>query len=201
MIRTIGNTGQWHADKGDYTHRLNYALNESSIVFDLGGHKGWFTEQINNKYESKIFCFEPVKDFAREIDAKFKDFSNIKTFPLAVSNKNGKDVIYYNNDSSSTHVKTNNALDIDCITLDKIMLDNNINEIDLIKINIEGEEYSLLEYMIKNNLIERCVNIQVQFHVIVENYEMRYDYIKHELEKTHHLTYKYPFVWENWEKN
>jgi len=200
-MRTIGNTGQWHADKGDYTHRLNYELDKDSIVFDLGGHLGWFTEQINNKFGSKIFCFEPVKEFASQIESKFKNFDNIKTFPLAISNKNGKDVIYYNNDSSSIHVKTDKFFEIDCITLDKIMADNHINKIDLIKINIEGEEYSLLEYMIKNNLIKTCDNIQVQFHVIVDNYEIRYDYIRYELEKTHHLTYNYPFVWENWRKN
>lgn len=201
MNRTIGNSGQWHADNGDYTHRLNYNLNDDSIVLDLGGYEGWFSEQINRKYGSKIFCFEPIKKFASQIDDKFKKFNNIKTFQLAISDKNGKDVIYYNDNSSSTHVKTGTKFEINCITLDKIMTDNDINKIDLIKINIEGEEYSLLEYMIKNNLIEKCVNIQVQFHIIVDNYQIRYDYIKYELEKTHHLTYKYPFVWENWEKN
>jgi len=200
MIRTIGNSEKWHADNGDFTHRLNYNLNQDSIVLDLGGHEGWFTEQINNKYKSKIFCFEPIKKFASQIELKFLNFNNIKIFPLAVSNKNGKDIIYYNDNSSSTHVITKDKIEIDCITLDKIMVENNIDFIDLIKINIEGDEYSLLEYMIKNNLINMCNNIQVQFHVIIENYKMRYDYIRYELEKTHHLTYEYPFVWENWEK-
>lgn len=201
MIRTIGDSGQWHADNGDYTHRLNYNLNKDSVVLDLGGYVGWFTEQINNKFGSKIFCFEPIKKFALQIEHQFSEFNNVKVFSLAVSDKNGKNIIFYNNNSSSTLIKTNEILEIDCITLDKIMVDNSIDNIDLIKINIEGEEYSLLEYMIINNLIEKCVNIQVQFHVIVENYEMRYDYIRYMLEKTHHLTYKYPFVWENWEKN
>jgi FkbM family methyltransferase len=200
MTRTIGDTSKWHADKGDLTHRLNYNLTKNSIVLDLGGYEGWFTEQINVKYGSKLFCFEPIKEYALLIDMKFKKFNNIKVFPFAVSNKNGKDIIYFNENSSSTHVITEKSQEIECMTLSKIMEDNNINNIDLIKINIEGEEYSLLEDMITNNLHKKCNNIQVQFHVIVDNYEMRYDYIKYELEKTHRLTYNYPFVWENWEK-
>lgn len=197
-MKVLGNTEQWRADNGDNTHRLNYNLNENSIVFDVGGYEGWFTEQINNKYGSKIFCYEPLLDYSLLIKNKFISFNNIFIFPLAISDKNGKDIIYFSDNASSTHIKTNKSFEIDCITLDKAMLDNNINHIDLIKINIEGDEYLLLEHMIKNNLIKKCDNIQVQFHKIVDNYEMRYNYIKYELEKTHHLTYYYPFVWENW---
>jgi len=191
---------KWFNDNGDYTFRLNYDLNGNSIVFDVGGYVGWFTEQINNKYNSKIFCFEPIDIHLSIIQNKFNNFENIKIIPFAISNKNGKDIIYYNDDESSTHIIIGEQHEIDCITLDKAMLDNNINHIDLIKINIEGDEYQLLEYMIKNNLIDKCENIQVQFHNFIDNYEMRYYNIRYELEKTHYLTYYYPFIWENWKK-
>jgi len=191
---------KWFKDNGDYTHRLNYNLNKDSVVFDLGGYEGWFSDQINNKFGSRIFCFEPIKHYATVIQEKFINFKNISVLPIAISTKNGKDIISVDGDTSSMHIKTGKLIEIDCNTLDKIMQDYNINYIDLIKINIEGEEYSLLKYMLKNNLIIKCNNIQVQFHK-VENYESEYKYIKTELEKTHHLTYNYPFVFENWEKN
>jgi len=197
----MGSYDQWFENEGDYTHRLNYNLNEQSIVFDLGGYQGWFTDQINKKYKSKIFCFEPLKKYSDLIESKFDDFNNVLVFNLAVSNKNGKNIIYVDNDASSIHVKKSESEDIDCITLDKIMIDLNINRIDLIKINIEGDEYPLLEYMIDKNIIEKCDNIQVQFHITTENYNTRYENIKKELEKSHHLTYRYPFIWENWKKN
>jgi FkbM family methyltransferase len=195
------NIEQWFKDNGDYTLRLNYDLNKNSVVFDIGGYEGWFTEQINNKYGSKIYCFEPLPKFATLIQTKFSGFNNILVFPLAISDKNEKETIYFKNDGTSTQVITNEAFVIDSITLDKVMTDNNITNISLIKINIEGDEYRLLEHMIKNNLIEKCDNIQVQFHDFIEHYDLRYGYIKYELEKTHHLTYQYPFVWENWEIN
>jgi hypothetical protein len=41
--------------------------------------------------------------------------------------------------------------------------------------------------------------IQVQFH-LVEGYQQMYEAIGNELNKTHCLTYRYPFVWENWRR-
>lgn len=199
MTRTIGYSGQWFKDNGDFTHRLNYDLNENSIIFDLGGHVGWFTEQMNEKYGSKIFCFEPIISFYEEINRKFGGLDNIKIFPLAISDVTGKETIYFDENASSLFVPTTKPIEINCVTLNSIFDEYNIKDIDLIKINIEGAEYSLLESMIRDGLISKCKNIQVQFHIIVENYEVRYEQIKKELEKTHKLTYKYPFVWENWE--
>ena len=65
--------------------------------------------------------------------------------------------------------------------------------IDLLKINIEGMEYELLERIVPNNI----KNIQVQFHKIGENYEERYQKIREKLLQTHELTYDFPFVWQN----
>jgi FkbM family methyltransferase len=201
MSGILGNLTDWVNVKGDDTLRLEYELNKNSIVLDLGGHEGWFTDNINKKYGSRIYYFEPVGQFYTFAKRRFTGLDNISVFPLGISDKNGTVIIYFNEYASSMYDKTNFMFNIDCITLDKIMLDNNINYIDLIKFNIEGEEYAVLEYMIKNNLIEKCDNIQVQFHKNVNNFQTRYDNIKCELEKTHHLTYYYPFVWENWKKN
>jgi len=197
----MNNIDKWFEDNGDYTHRLNYDLTKNSIVFDIGGYEGWFTEQINNKFGSIIYCFEPLKDYSLLIKNKFDKFDNIFVFSLAISNENKKEIIYLNKDGSSIHTKRGLPIEIECITLDNVMKDNNINHIDLLKINIEGEEYPLLNHMIKNNLIEKCDNIQVQFHNFIDNYQILYNNIKEELEKTHHLTYNYPFIWENWKKN
>lgn len=193
-------TQNWFNDKGDYTHRLNYNLNKDSVVFDLGGYKGWFTDQMDNKFKCKIFCFEPVPEFANNISKLFWYTENVKVYNYGISNENKKETISVQEDATSLHLKGFNNVEIECITLDKAMTDNKVEFIDLLKINIEGEEYPLLEYMIENGLTVKCQNIQVQFHEFINGYAERYDKIKTELEKTHKLTYRYPFVWENWEK-
>ena len=53
--------------------------------------------------------------------------------------------------------------------------------------------------MILNGLIHKFKNIQVQFHLGVENDRERRDEIhKGFLENGFHLKYNYPFVWECW---
>jgi hypothetical protein len=69
----------------------------------------------------------------------------------------------------------------------------------LIKINVEGAEYPILKNLIDNGDITKIKNLQIQFHLFdgVENSE--YDTIVNELSKTHKLSWRFPFVWENWE--
>jgi hypothetical protein len=69
--------------------------------------------------------------------------------------------------------------------------------VDLIKLNIEGMEYEVLERAIKLGLHKKMRNIQVQFHRTAINYQERYENIHQELLKTHELTYDFPFVWQN----
>ena len=75
-----------------------------------------------------------------------------------------------------------------------------INKIALIKINIEGGEYKLLDRLIETNLIEKIENIQVQFHDIEPDSSLKMEKIQEKLRKTHEPTYQYKFVWENWRK-
>ena len=60
------------AEKGDDTLRLNYNLDKDSIVIDAGGYKGWFAENIYNKYKCNVYVFEPVKEYYDLIVNKFK---------------------------------------------------------------------------------------------------------------------------------
>jgi hypothetical protein len=82
------------------------------------------------------------------------------------------------------------------------MLNENIEFVVLLKMNIEGGEYDLLEYIINNNMITKFKNIQVQFHEnAFDGWEEKYNFIINNLQKTHHLTYHFEFKFENWEIN
>jgi hypothetical protein len=55
--------------------------------------------------------------------------------------------------------------------------------------------------MLDTGITAKCRDIQVQFHDFVPDAEIRRDEIRRALSATHHLTYDYPFVWENWRIN
>jgi hypothetical protein len=71
--------------------------------------------------------------------------------------------------------------------------------IDLMKINIEGGEYDLLERLIETNMISRIKNIQVQFHDVAPDSLSRMLAIQTSLLKTHSNIFNYKFVWDSYE--
>lgn len=191
----------WKKEKGDYTYRLDYKLNEKSIVFDVGGYKGWFTQQIHSKYKCNVYIFEPVLEYYQNIEKMFKGIPNIKSYPYGLSYKNDKVDIYFNDDSSSVYRNYKDKGKLQTITLKCIkdfIAENKINHIDILKLNIEGEEYPILDYIIENNLHLKIDNIQVQFHQWIENSVEKRNKIRDQLSKTHTLTYDFEFIWENW---
>ena len=189
---------QWFKDQGDKTHRLIYDLNENSIVFDLGGYEGQWASDIFSMYQSNVYIFEPVNEFAEKIKKRFSKNSKISTYDFGLSRETKRMTISINGDASSLFKEGKENAEIKLVKAIEFFNKNNINGIDLMKINIEGGEYDLLEHLIETGYIKNIKSIQVQFHDFFPNVEQRMLKIQNDLKKTHTLTYQYPFVWENW---
>ncbi|MFV8325990.1 FkbM family methyltransferase [Flavobacterium sp. ZS1P14] len=189
----------WFAVKGDKTLRLNYDLNTDSIVFDVGGYKGEFASEILCKYNANVYIFEPVRDFFLIIKDKFLKNEKVMPFNFGLASKDQEIQIIISDNSSSVYLQGENKETIQLKSIVDFIKFNNINQIDLIKINIEGGEYDLLESLIDNGCISIFKNIQVQFHdFLFENAKERMNKIQKDLSITHEITYQYEFVWENW---
>lgn len=192
---------RWIQSNGDGELRLNYPLDTDSIVFDLGGYKGEWSQKIFDKYQPNIYVFEPVEKFYNEIQERFSGNNKIKPFKFGLGNKSEEVKIGLSLDSSSVIKLDSQAIEV--IKLESLvdfLIINNIDKVDLIKINIEGSEFDLLEDVLLKGKINTFVNIQVQFHDFVENSTERRNKIREQLSKTHELTYDFEFVWENWKK-
>jgi FkbM family methyltransferase len=189
----------WFKVNGDKNLRINYELNENSIVFDLGGYKGEFASDIFCKYDCKIYIFEPIKEFYDIIAERFSNNKKIRVFHFGLSSKDEIANISLTDNSSSVFIESENAQNIELQSITNFLNENFITHVDLIKINIEGGEYQVLESLIENNAISIFKNIQVQFHdFIIPNAKARMNGIQNKLAKTHSLTYQFEFVWENW---
>lgn len=190
----------WFRDKGDLTHRITYdGLTEDSLVLDIGGYFGEWTSNIYSKYNCKVRIFEPVKEYFDYIESRFSKNKKIDVFNFGFSNVEKDDIISIANDASSLYLDFHRAEAVKIIKL------KNFNEymdgcevVDLVKINIEGCEYDLLDSLSDEN-IKKLRNIQVQFHVFMKDCVTRRNNIRSRLSATHRCTYDYAFVWENWE--
>ncbi len=190
----------WHAIKGDETLRVTYTLHNDSVVFDVGGYTGQWAHEIAALYGCTIHIFEPVKKFADAIQNTYKNNSKMIIRNFGLSNQNEK-VMMAVDENSSSHFKAGESTEqVELVDVMEYIHQNNINKIDLMKINIEGGEYDILEALLRDGFIKNIDNIQVQFHDFVPGAEDRMRAIQKELRKTHKLTYQYEFVWENWER-
>ena len=191
---------QWFKNNGDSTLRIDYSLDENSIVFDVGGYMGEWSENIINRYNPTVYIYEPIKKYYDQIAEKFKSNKKVLVCHFGLSDANKETNINLLEDASSIHGEGDKKETIRLVNFSDFIKEKNINKVDLIKINIEGAEYDLLEGMIKDGSIKICHNIQVQFHRSMLDSKNRRDKIRESLNKTHFITYDYPFVWENWRK-
>lgn len=192
---------RWYADGGDEKLRYDYDLNSDSLVLDIGGYKGQFASDIYARYNCRVLVFEPVKSFAEKIKNRFKKNPMIEVFCLALGSNRRQDVMFLGDDGSSVFRNSSKKESIQFVDVAEFFAEHNIQDIDLMKINIEGGEYELLPRLFETGLISRIKQVQVQFHDLQPESEARMYEICRTLSKTHTPTYQYKFVWENWARH
>lgn len=188
----------WIADQGDKKHRLQYDLDENSTVFDVGGFEGQWAQDIYNRYKCNIYIFEPVPQYIKLMAKRFKKNRAIKINQFGLSDKSTSENLSMTGDTSSVFNQSNANIKAKFVDIVEFMKDHKISKIDLLKLNIEGGEYAVLERLIESGLIKNITDVQVQFHDFIPNAKARMSKIQQELMKTHQITYQYYLVWENW---
>ncbi|MES2803323.1 MAG: FkbM family methyltransferase [Bdellovibrionota bacterium] len=189
----------WLLDNGDAHLRYDYDLDKNSVVFDLGGYLGEFSEKIGRMYGSQVYMFEPIAKFYTLAKNNLQILPQVKTFQLGLGKENKTDTFFLSDNATSAFVgQQTDKEEVKIVNVIDFMKEHKIEKVDLIKINIEGGEFDILEYLIDQNYISRFVNIQVQFHDFVPDASARRELIRQKLAKTHACTYEYDFIWENW---
>ena len=166
---------------------LKILKNEKKLViFDVGCYRGVFTKTMLNlvkKRKYKFYLFDINKNVKKYIASLLK-LRNVYYNEIALSNKNGIANYYYNSffessGSSLSSIVKNDAkwnfsrklifkilfqsskdfikYQVSTITLDNFIKKNEIQSIDVLKIDIEGSEYELLKgakTTLKNNKVK-----------------------------------------------
>ena len=109
--------------------------------------------------------------------------------------------MYVNGDGTSFNTETGEAITVEIRTVESVLNQWNLEKIDLLQVNIEGDEYELLQHMIDTGLINKFKNLQVQFHLGIKDAVAKHESICEGLiEKGFKIKYSYPYVWEAWTK-
>ena len=133
---------KWVAENPNEEARYNYDLNKSSLVFDVGGYHGEFSDVIYKKFNCRIHIFEPYPKFFDMISKKFKEQNKIKCNAIGLSNKDSIMSIKFN--GLGTYLddnKTANTIRVKTESIANYIFNNKVKKIDLLKLNVEGSEY------------------------------------------------------------
>ncbi len=175
--------------------RYAYALGPASVVLDVGAHRGTFTRQISELYGSRVYAFEPVREFREELEAL--SLENVRVFDFGIGGTDRIDTISVLGDGSSVFREGDRQETIEVRSLERVLDELELRYVDLLKLNVEGCEYEILEHILDRRLADRFEHIQVQFHALVPDAEARRQAIRERLAESHRTTYDVPFVWES----
>jgi FkbM family methyltransferase len=189
----------WFGDDGNNTHALNYPLNENSTVVDLGGYHGKWATSIIDKYNPYMVLVEPIPQFYELLKSKFANNPKVTVLNYGVSSENTNGFLFLNGDGTSMHLERGNKIPVEFITIELLLDKIGKKQVELIQINIEGEEFNLLDNMMKTGLVRRFNNLQIQFHTYIDDAINKRSNIQHMfVENGFEKLYDYPFVFEGW---
>lgn len=191
---------RWNADGGDARFRFDYALQPDSVVLDVGGYEGQWAHDLYTQQRCRIHIFEPVHSFANDIRTRFTENQDIEVHPFALGAQTRQETLSIAGAGSSAHRRKRSLIEVDFRDVNEWFEENSINEVALMKINIEGGEYELLDRMLDRGLTRLVAAFQIQFHYFVKDAEARMAVIQERLSATHTPTWQYRFIWENWER-
>jgi FkbM family methyltransferase len=176
-----------------------HRLNDKSVIFEVGGYRGWWAAQMAEVYDPFLYIFEPVEEFYNAIIERFKSNPKVRVFNFGLANITDSVKFVKDADKSSTHRNGSVYESVELRDIVGFLAEHNIDKVDLININIEGGEYPLLNHILDSGVT--CFGeIQVQFHDFVPNADSLRDEIRTKLSKDYSETYSYPFIWENWKR-
>ena len=136
----------------DLKSKLTFPIN---TIFDVGANVGqtaiWFNDYLRH---ASIYSFEPVKNTYLKLVENTSKINNLKSFNLALGEREELIKIKLFSDESSTlnslkessqNLDSNFSETIKVVTGDSFCIKNKIENIDLLKIDTEGFEIEVLK--------------------------------------------------------
>jgi len=190
-------------DNNLYHHILDWDLAEDSVVCDVGGYLGDYAANIFCRYRSLVHVFEPVPVYCGQIRQRFGANPQIRVHEFGLAGTTREERLFWARAGSTTcmdRFKVGEPIRIRLVRATEALDELELARVDLMKVNIEGGEYELLEDLLDSGWTGRIRNLCVQFHEeVLPDAPERMRAIQARLARTHRLTFQYEFVWENWE--
>lgn len=188
-------------EKGDLMDHLLWIpecdLRPGDVVMDAGGFRGdWTAEVLRLQPEARVFVYEPVKEFHRGLVGRFASRENVEIENIGLAGNDCERTVMVAGDRSGALY--GQGTPEKCLFVD-VAEEVGDDEIALLKLNVEGDEYEILERLIESGKIGQIRRLVIQFHHegIAGAAAMR-DAVRAKLEATHQEAWCDLWRWEGW---
>jgi len=147
---------------------------QNAVIVDIGAHKGYFTifAALNTAADSEIICVEPVSSNFKILERNIlqQGYKNILLLKAAVAAFEGQLEIHLSHDTNHSLIgdnplsgNSNSTEKVKAITLDSLISQYQLDEIDFLKMDCEGAEYDIL-FNASNETLKRIKILSMEFH-------------------------------------
>lgn len=148
-------------------------LNKSNpVLFDVGANKGSYSHKaLEVNGSTRIHAFEPNNKMFEIVQQKFINFENVNLNNCALGESNMTGMLFVPDSKDSLGSVHNRKVfceevEIQSIrlqTIDSYISENGIEGIDLLKLDVEGHELSVLKGALQTIGLKQIRNIQFEF--------------------------------------
>jgi FkbM family methyltransferase len=179
---------------------VDFDIDAQSTVVDVGAFVGEWSARISERSRSRVYAFEPNPAPQPRLRRRLAGYPNVTVLEYGLGARDetvelslqgpGSSIFNDSPRFESTSIAIRDA----ALTFEDLRLD----DIHLLKLNIEGSEYDVLERLIASHWMPRIGVLLVQFHEWIPKAHSRRRAIQRELSKTHTKLWDYPWIWEAW---
>jgi len=206
MLETLNYSPAFYRFLHDQVALTEAPIDEESVVLDVGAYDGAWAEKVAERYGARLYGFEPNPGVLEEARGRLARFEKVTLFAYALGAEDGTATLTLRHMGSTLFAEASanprradeSTVDVEVRDIKRVIDELDLDEIDFVKINIEGGEYGLLERLVETGYVARCRILQVQFHEWYRAAYSRRGRIRKAIARTHRIDWDYPFVWERW---
>lgn len=178
-------------------------LTPDSLAVDVGAFEGRWSSRVSARYGCTIDAFELSPEFFGVMRAVAQEHPGVRSHEYGLGGRNEDVRVSQTNLGSSVFVNPVSGEDVQWIEgrirdIAEVWTELGWGRVDVMKMNIEGGEYDVLDRLIETGLHTKVDCLFIQFHEWIPNAYARRRRIRRALRHTHEEVWGYPWVWEKW---
>lgn len=151
-----------------YRKEYDIKLKNDDVVYDLGGNVGTFSKWCLMQNINYVYLFEPDVQCILNMEGLFENEKDkIKLINKAILDEDKKINFYLHEHSiaNTLYLISDRCVEVDCINLEKYIINNNFKKPTVIKCDIEGAEYKFIKNL-SDSFFDSIRLFILEFHFI-----------------------------------